>query len=160
MEPQIVATDDRRVVFARMNRKRIAEARDRRVRLLLGGLLIYFGAGGVLSLGIDLLSGETSLAESPILPGLSALFLFAAWRHWRHDDTRLRTVGLASMVVIALDLLFAAMGHGLDVIGIVVNAIVIALLLWRRRTLAAANAADREASMLAVAPAQAASTIA
>lgn len=158
MEAQIAATDDRRIVFARINRKRIAEARDRRVRLLLGGLLIYFGASGVLSLGIDLLSGEASLAESPIILVLSALFLFAAWRHWRHDDTRLRTVGLASMVEIALNLLFAATGHGLNVIGIVVNAIVIALLLWRRRTLAASNAADREASALAAMPAQDAST--
>ncbi|MFZ5636170.1 MAG: hypothetical protein ACOY82_06235 [Pseudomonadota bacterium] len=128
--------------IARRNRKRNVEARDRRLMLLLFGMMAFIGTMGTIGSVIEFAEGVVDPWVLGQGFGLSMLYLLAASRLWFHDDMRLWVV--AAPIVIPMIAMAVEVALGLSPPGVpVFNLLMLGLVLLRRRTLAAARAEPR-----------------
>ncbi|WP_153242540.1 hypothetical protein [Frateuria defendens] len=103
--------NDRRAEIAMRNRRRMLEARERKLSMAVFGLMAYSALANVASGILLLVLGKPSLAASFGLV-LGALYAFGAYRIWFKDDTRWWPVAVpASLSIVVLALAWFGGAH-------------------------------------------------
>lgn len=131
---------EHRAEIAQRNRRRIADARDRRLMLAMFGIAACQGFWNLLLGAGAVLGGEAAMLDAGIMLALGAMFAFAAYRIWSRDDTRWWVPALPAGLVLILPvvMLFAGYLYLPSPFFMVLDIAMLILIPIRRRTNAAA----------------------
>src|SRR6476659_7196665 len=127
---------DWRAEIAARNRWRQLEARERKWTMAVFGLMGYSAFANVLA-GVMALASPSDAAIGFVL---GALYAVGVYRVWLKDDTRWWPVALPAGLTIAF-LAFVALGGSYHPIPVVLNVVLLALVPFRAKAAAKANAA-------------------